>query len=129
MTAKLQRTGSAEVDVDVLLNGAEKLCGVYDQPGARDRIAQLRSKHRAGRNTMAYYEAKVAEQAEQLAAYNKDWMDDESEEDDDGEVWTVDDLKREEAEVREMEGRKRELQETLSMLQRDLGGLNRMNMS
>lgn len=127
MTAKLQRTGSAEVDVDVLLKGAEKLCGVYDQPGARERIAQLRGKQRAGRSTMAYYEAKVAEQAAQLATYNRDWMDDgDEEEDEEEEVWTVDDLRREEEEAREMERKKGELKLRLKAMEKDLGGLRDM---
>lgn len=121
-----------DVDVDVLLRGAEKLCGVYELPGARERIAQLRSRYRAGKGTMAYYEAKVAEQAEMLASYNKDWMEgEEKEEDDDDDdngddVWTVEDLRREEEEAREMEAKKKELQARLKAMQKDLGGL--MNM-
>ena len=63
-----------DVDVSILLRGAEKLCGVYELPGARERIVALRSKFAHGKNTMAYYEAKVAEQAEQLAELNRDWM-------------------------------------------------------
>lgn len=129
MTAKLQRTGASEVDVDVLLRGAEKLCGVYEQPGARERIGQLRGKYRAGKSTMAYYEAKVAEQAEQLAKYNRDWMDDgdEDEEEEEEEVWTVEDLRREEEEAKEMERKKKELQLRLKAMNKDLGGL--MDMS
>jgi hypothetical protein len=117
-----------DADVEVLLRGAEKLCGVYELPGARERIAQLRSRHRAGKATTAYYEAKVAEQAEMLASYNKqDWMDDDEEEDDGGEEeWTLDDLRREEEEAREMEAKKKELQARLRAMQKDLGGL--MNM-
>ncbi|KFH48352.1 hypothetical protein ACRE_008780 [Hapsidospora chrysogenum ATCC 11550] len=133
-----------DVDVEVLLRGAETLCGVYELPGARERIAQLRSRHRAGKATTAYYEAKVAEQAEMLASYNKrDWMDhdddddeeeeeedeeEEEEEEDDGreEEWTLDDLRREEEEAREMEARKKELQARLRAMKKDLGGL--MNM-
>ena len=120
-----------DVDVEVLLRGAEKLCGVYELPGARERIAQLRSRHRAGKATTAYYEAKVAEQAEMLASYNKrDWMDDddddEEEEEEEEEEWTLDDLRREEEEAREMEARKKELQARLRAMKKDLGGL--MNM-
>lgn len=118
-----------DVDVAVLLRGAEKLCGVYELPGARERIVALRSKYSHGKNTAAYYEAKVAEQAEQLASMDRDWMDDgeeEDEDDDESEVWTMEDLRREENEAREMEVKKKELQARLRAMEKDLGGL--MNM-
>ncbi|KAM5345629.1 hypothetical protein ACJ41O_011490 [Fusarium nematophilum] len=119
-----------DVDVNVLLHGAEKLCGVYELPGARERIAALRSKHAHGGNTMAYYEARVAEQAEQLASLDdRDWLDDEDEDEEEegeGEVWTEEDLRREEEEAREMEVKKRELQVRLRQMEKDLGGLMRM---
>ncbi|KAI8668936.1 hypothetical protein NCS57_00706800 [Fusarium keratoplasticum] len=118
-----------DVDVNVLLRGAEKLCGVYELPGARERIAALRSKHAHGKNTMAYYEARVAEQAEKLATLDhRDWLGDvdEEEEEEEGEVWTEEDLRREEEEARQMEVKKRELQVRLRQMEKDLGGLMRM---
>jgi hypothetical protein len=129
--------GGGDVDVEILLRGAEKLCGVYELPGARDRIAILRSKYRNGKNTTAYYEAKVSEQADQLASMNRDWLHDEEEDDDsdkhegdgvgdESKVWTEEDLRREEGEAREMEAKKKELQGRLRAMQKDLGGL--MNM-
>lgn len=120
-----------DVDVEVLLRGAEKLCGVYELPGARDRIASLRNQHRNGKNTLAYYEAKVTEQNEQLASMNKGWMEDDDDDDvtgagDGSELWTEDDLRREEAEAKELEIKKRDLQARLLQMEKDLGGL--MNM-
>ncbi|KAL7797319.1 DASH complex subunit Spc34 [Trichoderma ceciliae] len=123
-----------DLDVEVLLRGAEKLCGVYELPGARERIASLRSRYRHGKNTTAYYEAKVAEQAEQLASMNRDWMDHGEDPDRDrdepqesgGEAWTEDDLRREEEEARQMETKKRELQARLRSMEKDLGGLRNM---
>ncbi|KAG6016865.1 hypothetical protein E4U43_002877 [Claviceps pusilla] len=124
-----------DVDVEILLRGAEKLCGVYELPGAKDRISSLRNQYRNGKNTLAYYEAKVAEQNEQLASMNKSWMEDDNDDDDDDEVmglgdesqlWTEDDLRREEAEAKELEVKKRELQTRLRQMEQDLGGL--MNM-
>ncbi|RDA84991.1 hypothetical protein CP532_3888 [Ophiocordyceps camponoti-leonardi (nom. inval.)] len=119
-----------ELDVEVLLRGAEKLCGVYELPGARERIASLRSRFRAGSNTIAYYEAKVADQTAQLAAMNKLWIDDvdadSKQPEDETEAWTEDDLRREEQEAREMEAKKKELQERLRAMDKDIGGL--MNM-
>ncbi|TFB06826.1 hypothetical protein CCMA1212_000173 [Trichoderma ghanense] len=124
-----------DLDVEVLLRGAEKLCGVYELPGARERIAALRARFRHGRDTTAYYEARVAEQAEQLAGMNnKGWMGDGPDGDEaggpleaggDGE-WTEDDLRREEEEARQMERKKRELQARLRSMEKDLGGLRNM---
>lgn len=128
MHEQLRADRKGDLDVEVLLRGAEKLCGVYELPGARERIAALRSRFRAGTNTVAYYEAKVSDQAEQLAAMNKLWMDgdDDKHPVDDTESWTADDLRREEQEAREMEIKQNELQERLRAMDKDLGGL--MNM-
>lgn len=130
--------GRGDVDVEVLLRGAEKLCGVYELPGARERIAVLRERQRNGASTTAYYEAKVAEQAAQLASMNRDWMRDDDmvgngvEEydgagrEDRGHVGTEDDLKREEDEAKKLEVKKRDLQARLRAMEKDLGGLTNM---
>ncbi|KJZ77645.1 hypothetical protein HIM_02822 [Hirsutella minnesotensis 3608] len=129
MHDQLRADRKGEVDVEVLLRGAEKLCGVYELPGARERIASLRSRYRNGKNTTAYYEAKVSEQTEQLASMNKGWLDEEEDDqasqepEDESELWTEDDLRREEAEAREMEMKKNELQARLKAMNKDLGGL------
>lgn len=119
-----------DVDVEILLRGAEKLCGVYELPGARDRISSLRARYRGGKNTLEYYEAKVAEQNEQMAKLNKTWPGDDddatADDDDKSDIWTEADLRREEAEARELESRKRELQARLRQMENDIGGL--MNM-
>jgi len=122
-----------DVDVEVLLHGAEKLCGVYPLPGALERIPSQRSKHANIRSTLAYYENKVAEQAEELARLNKDhWLDDEDEDaaaaagEMEGEILTEEDLRREEDEVRELDKKKRELQQRLKAMEKDLGGLLHM---
>ncbi|RYP77661.1 hypothetical protein DL771_001029 [Monosporascus sp. 5C6A] len=128
-----RRGGKDDVDVEVLLRSAERLCGVYPLPGALERIAAQRSKYAHSRSTLAYYEAKVSEQAEALGRMNKDhWMDEDESEDagegpDDGEeTITEEDLKKEEDEVRELEKKKKELQARLRAMEKDLGGL--MNM-
>jgi len=125
-----RRRGEGEVDIEVLLHGAEKLCTVYPLPGALEsRIPRQRQKHAQLSNTLAYYEAKVAEQQEALERMNMErWADEEEEEEDvemeeDAGGLTEDDLRREEEEVRELDKRKRELQATLRALDRDLGGL------
>ena len=121
------------MDVDVLLEGAETLCGVYEVPGAVRRIAELRGRKGEIEGRMAYYEEKVREQGEMLEAMNKDWRgegyeeeEQEEEELDDGVIATDEQLRVEEEEVRELEKRKRELQARLKTMDKDLGGL--MNM-
>lgn len=134
--------GGADVDIEVLLQGAEKLCNVYPLPGALERISELRQKWANQSNTLAYYEAKVAEQAERLVRMNKrpDGFGDEAEEeeagDEEGEepvnngvmdsLMTEEDLRREEEEVRELDKKKKELQERLRAMDKDLGGLLHM---
>lgn len=123
--------GKGDVDVEVLLHGAEKLCNVYPLPGASERIPAQRQKYAQQSNTLAYYEAKVAEQQEALGRMNKDHFaddDDDGEDEDEGGggVMTEDDLRREEEEVRELDKKKRELQARLRALDKDLGGLLNM---
>ncbi len=137
--------GKDDIDVEVLLRSAEKLCGVYPLPGALERIPAQRSRYAHSRSTLAYYEAKVSEQAETLGRMNKDhWMEKGDDEDDEGDgdgdvgggaghggsgggyIVTEEELRREEEEVRELEKKKRELQERLCAMEKDLGGL--MNM-
>lgn len=127
------------VDVELLLKSAEKLCGVYPLPGALERIPAQRAKYAHSLNTLAYYEAKVAEQAEALGRMNKKdmWSEGEDEEEEEEEeeqnaaesedaILTEEDLRREEAEVREMDRKKRELQQRLKAMEKDLGGLLNM---
>lgn len=123
-----------DVDVELLLKSAEKLCGVYPLPGALERIPAQRAKYAHSLNTLAYYEAKVAEQAEALSRMNKDmWSEDEEEEaaeetaaESEYAILTEEDLRREEEEVREMDRKKRELQQRLKAMEKDLGGLLHM---
>ncbi|KAI1344420.1 DASH complex, subunit Spc34 [Xylariaceae sp. FL0016] len=128
-----RRFGRDNVDVEMLLTGAEKLCGVYPLPGALDRIPAQRAKYANSLSTLAYYEAKVEEQAEKLRAMNKDhWVDEDEDEEADGEesnpgeIRTEDSLRQEEEEVRELEKKKRDLQARLKAMEKDLGGLLNM---
>lgn len=121
-----------DVDVEVLLKGATKLCGVYALPGALEKIPQLRQRYAHQTNTLAYYEAKVAEHEAALGRMNKDhWMGDDEEpegkEDDEYEDrMTEEDLRAEEEVVRELDRKKRELQQRLRAMDKDLGGLLNM---
>lgn len=123
------------VDIEVLLHGAEKLCAVYPLPGAEGRVAGIRQRWAGQANTLAYYEARVAEQSERLGRLGKrDEFGGAEEEEEDGggeevvldSMMTEEDLRREELEVRELELKKRELQERLKAMDKDLGGLLNM---
>lgn len=121
--------GRGDVDIEVLLSGAEKLCNVYPLPGALERIPAQRQKYAQLNNTLAYYETKVAEQQEALEKLNVDrWAGEDDEEEERSIVetqagMTVEDLRREEEEVRELDRKKRDLQERLRAMESDLGGL------
>lgn len=123
-------TGPGDVDLEVLLHGAEKLCSVYPLPGAPERVTALRQKYSHQCNTLAYYEAKVAEQQEALERINADrWADEEEQQADDGAdagLFTEQNLRAEEEEVRELERKKKELNERLRAMDKDLGGLLHM---
>ncbi|KAK4237568.1 hypothetical protein C8A03DRAFT_34470 [Achaetomium macrosporum] len=127
------RGEGGDVDIEVLLHGAEKLCAVYPLPGALERIPAQRQKFAQQSNTLAYYEAKVAEQQEALERLNLERVLNDGEEEEDGDeeaegagegvVMTEEDLRREEEEVRELDKKKKELQARLRALESDLGGL------
>lgn len=134
-SARVEGTvAGGDVDIEVLLRGAEKLCSVYPLPGALERIPVLRQRWANQSNTLAYYEAKVAEQAERLGRLNKrpDEFDEEKVEEEAVEVrimdsqMTEEDVRREEEEVRELDKKKKELQERLKAMDKDLGGLLNM---
>lgn len=126
---------AGDVDIEVLLHGAEKLCAVYPLPGALERIPAQRQKYAQQSNTLAYYEAKVGEQQGALERMNLERVLSEEEEDEEaneeesagagaeGAAMTEEDLRREEEEVRELDKKKKQLQARLRAIERDLGGL------
>lgn len=126
-----------EVDVEVLLEGAEKLCNVYPIPGALQRIAQLRQRHARLAESIAYYEQKVEGQAQRLKGQHvpKDYGDDEDEAAEPqaeeqavsgGEIYmTEEDVENEQAEIKELERKKRMLEERVEGLGKDITGVLR----
>ncbi|KAK3990897.1 DASH complex subunit Spc34 [Cladorrhinum sp. PSN332] len=128
--------GGGEVDIEVLLQGAEKLCGVYALPGALERIPGMRRKWEMQKGTLMYYEQKVAEQVDKLNAERRREYDQHSEEEEDedeemedavqgqgGDYVAYEDLRAEEEAVRQLDKKKRELQAKLQAVQNNLGGL------
>lgn len=128
-----------EVDVNLLLKGAEKLCSVYPIAGAPEKIVSLRSRYEQLNSSIARYESKVSRQMAQLAKMNKhkdgglDDGDDEVLDDEDvntdgrqgGIDVTEEDIRREDDEIRELEKKKRQLEDRVTGMDRDLGGLMR----
>ncbi|KAF1939597.1 DASH complex, subunit Spc34 [Clathrospora elynae] len=119
-----------EVDVESLLEGAEKLLGVYPIPGAHDKIAALRQRHAQVIASVDYYEERLAEQTIQLRKLNRsrgDFMDhdvdDAEEEQPLAAPLTEDDLRREEDEMKQLERKKRELEDRVNSMSRDISGL------
>lgn len=117
-----------ELDVEVLLHGAEKLGGVYPVPGAAEKIQMLRGRYGQLRTNIRHYEERVATQTKELERMNRssDWDHDDGdlEEEEVCEV-TEEDLRAEEEEIRELEAKKKALEERVSGMERDLGGLMR----
>jgi hypothetical protein len=121
------------VNVEVLLRGAEKLCEVYSVAGASDKCRALRNRHREVAASIAVLEKKVLKQQSLLDRKNstlnpddagdENDLDQDSVNDDKHAVFTEDDFQLEEDEIRELEVRKKALEDRLSGMERDLGGL------
>ncbi|KAH8727822.1 acyl-CoA dehydrogenase/oxidase [Phaeosphaeriaceae sp. PMI808] len=104
-----------EVDVESLLEGAEKLLGVYPIPGAHEKIASMRQRHAQVTASIDYYEERLEEQTTQLGRLNRnrDYIeeDEAQEEPPEQPLLSEEDLRREEEEMRQMERKKRELED------------------
>lgn len=123
-----------EVDVEVLLEGAERLLNVYAIPGANESISHLRRRYEQLKNNIAYHEQRVAKQSEALAGrkgYGN--VEDEDDNEDQDEpmqdvaytAMSAEDIEAEEKEVRELEAKKKALEERVAGMEKDLGGLMR----
>lgn len=123
------------VNVEVLLRGAEKLSDAYAVDGVLDRIRALRNRHRDVSASISTLEEKVSRQQSLLARRNlgMNSEENEAEPDEGNEVQTPEEndalteeaFQLEEEEVRELEVRKKALEERVSGMERDLGGLLR----
>ncbi|KAL1640137.1 hypothetical protein SLS58_007251 [Diplodia intermedia] len=122
-----------EIDVETLLEGAEKLCGVYHIPGVDQKIAQLRHRHARLTSSLEHYELRVAEQQARLGRMNKprDEYGDEAEEpmqprlEPEEAPLTMEDLMREEEEIRVLEDKKRGLEDRVNSMGKDIYGVQR----
>ncbi|KAF2769495.1 DASH complex, subunit Spc34 [Teratosphaeria nubilosa] len=120
-----------DLDVELLLHGAEKLTAVYPIEGAKEKIAALRRRHEQLAVNIAHYEDRVNRNTQELQLQNRPTSggayDDEelSIDDNDAMPATKEDLMREAEEVRELERKKQMLEERVTGMSKDLGGLMR----
>ena len=121
------------VNVEILLRGAEKLCEVYSVPGAHEKIRALRNRHKEVAGSISIFEEKVMKQQSVLERKNSALNSDNPTREDAAEqedihhgnqvLFTEEDLKLEEDEIRELEARRKALEDRVSGMERDLGGL------
>jgi len=123
-----------DLDVEVLLEGAEKLLGVYPMAGATERISKMRQRHQQLADNIAHYEDRVARIAAQLdTVYQRKGYEDLPEDEELPEIATPvrapvmsqEDLQMEEREIRDLERKKKGLEERVTGMEKDLGGLMR----
>ncbi|KAI2786629.1 hypothetical protein POX_g09017 [Penicillium oxalicum] len=123
------RGGRGDVNIEVLLRGAEILCNVYPVPGAQEKIETLRYRHETISESIARLEARVAASTAELEQMRHSYGDEEEElapapvANPDTPNVTEEDIERELSEIRELERRKRTLEARVTGLDRDLGGL------
>jgi hypothetical protein len=92
--------------------------------GAASRITAMRGRYARLAESVAYYEARAAEQAERLGRLKTpgDFEDKVDDDEDEQEVdfFTDEDMAREEVEIRGLEQRKKTLEERVSAMEKDL---------
>ncbi|KAJ5766478.1 uncharacterized protein N7511_004094 [Penicillium nucicola] len=118
-----------EVNIEVLLRGAEILCNVYPVAGAQEKISNLRYRHELVTESIAQLEDRVAANTAELDQMRHSYGDDQ----DDSMLAsatqpevphvTDEDIEREMAEIRDLERRKRTLEQRVAGMDQDLGGL------
>lgn len=117
-------TAEGEVDVEVLLRGAERLCEVHPSRDAEERISNLRKRWGRVRGSIEGLEGRVERQRrelEGLRGWEEEGEGEEKEEEEVGE----EELRRVEEEVRELERVREGLEVRVRGMERDLGGLLR----
>jgi len=95
--------------------------------GALDRVATLRQRHHNLKSSIAFYENRIAENAEELSKLQpkefNDFGDDDVDlgfADDSAAVFTEQDVKQEEKEIRELEHKKILLEARVNSMEQDI---------
>lgn len=104
------------VDIEVLLQGAEKLCSVYDVSGTTERVDAIRTRYRPLTNSIAQLEEKLVRQQLSVPHSSADARDSDK-------PLNADDLKVDEDTLQRLEAKRRTLEARLAALDKDLGGL------
>jgi DASH complex subunit Spc34 len=133
-----QSSGSAArskggVNVEILLRGAERLCEAYAVDGANDKIAAIRKRYQQISSSIVDCQERVSVQQSKLDRYhsgsgcsvnaNAEIHPDGNHEQDSVPVYTEQDFEMEEAELHELEARKKALEVRVAGMEKDLGGL------
>lgn len=129
-----------EIDVNYLLKSAERLSDVYPIPGSKERIRSLQSRFDQLTASIGRYENRMSKQTLELSKINRrGGLGEEGYAASPNEISdifprngksdelpiTAEDLEKEEQDVRELERKKQALEERVSGMERDLGGLLR----
>ncbi|KAI5793748.1 DASH complex subunit Spc34 [Peziza echinospora] len=117
---------TGEVDVDVLLQGAEKLVQNYPMPGAFENVSRLRSKYIRLANSVSALETLVNDQQAQLNVLHRrndtaDYQYEQELADNRGVEITYEMLLREEAEIAALEAKREEMENEIKRMDGELG--------
>lgn len=115
------------VDIEVLLQGAEKLSAVHQVPGVVERIATIRAKHARLSGSIKRYECEVSQQQALLNDSDSNVSSSAPKKQDftDQGMFTPEDIQQQEAILQQLELKKLALEAHLAEMERDLGDLKR----
>ena len=115
------------VDIEILLQSAEKLCTAHEVPGAIDRIAALRQRHRHISTSIQTYEGQISKQQVSMSRFNTAGSEEQtrSNANESTPLFNEQDLAAEDNAIKELEAKKRALEARVAGMERDLGGLMR----
>lgn len=120
-----------EINVEVLLRGAEILCNAYPVSGANEKINVLRHRHQMISNSVERLEERVADNTAELGQMSHsygdeyDYYDTSNASGPENVNITDGDIAQELEEIREFERRKQAMEDHIVGMGRDLGGLMR----
>ena len=125
--------GKSGVNIEVLLQGAERLCEAYAVQGAPDKIAAIRKRHQQISTSVDDYQERVSIQQSKFERYQSGsgyGVDDHGNDLIDvadtlnsAPSYTEHDFQTEEAEIKDLEAKKKALEARVAGMEKDLGGL------
>lgn len=112
-----------KIDLETLLQGAEKLCSAYDVSGTKDRIDAIRTRHQSLITSIASYEQKLSRQHPRGPRAGADETVSGISASDMSHTAEADPSSNEEDTLQTLEERKKTLESRIAAMERDLGGL------